>query len=151
MGRYGARWSDQLAARWRGADLGSSGLRIQNVVVLYEAMPKRSIGEPLFLSVREAAEIAGVHYNTIRRWAAASERRAAAGLEPDFIVSKPAGVRNGRLRIHRASFLAYMKRMVGGGSRMAMAPYRGPNIFLELGIILGDLLRAKPHGGPSIG
>ena len=120
--------------------------------MLYDqAMPERSIGEPLFISVREAAEIAGVHYNTIKRWAAASERRVAAGLEPDFIVSKPAGVRNGRWRIHRESFLAFMKRIARGDSRMAMARYQEPNVFFDTGVLLHYLFRARPEDGPSIG
>jgi hypothetical protein len=120
--------------------------------MLYDQGMAKRPSEPLFISVREAAEIAGFHCNTIKRWVTASERKAAAGLEPDFLVSKPAGVRNGRWRIHRESFLAFMKRTAHGDSRVVMAPRQGPNVvFAALAVMVHELFHAKPHGGPSIG
>jgi hypothetical protein len=64
-----------------------------------------------YFGMTDAAAVAGVHPNTVRRWLRASEQKAEAGLQRDFVATKPAGKRNGRWRIHIKSFLDFLQRM----------------------------------------
>jgi hypothetical protein len=97
-------------------------------VAIWRAL-RYDAGMTLFISIKQAAALAGVHPNTVKRWCRASQVREAAGAEPDFIFSKPGGTRNARVRIERASFIAFVassdqRRRLLFSAKMPNGPFR---------------------------
>ena len=106
-------------------------------------MSKQPIEDRPYLTVIEAAALARVHPNTIKRWCYASADKAKAGLPPDFIASKPGGKENSPWRINAESFRAHLERIPGLAAHVPFQDYPRPDTPL----CVGDVRLLSLSGG----